>query len=149
MNSGVHAQGLEIIIFSTDRLVLAVACNHSLPKKSIAFAETLEYAHIGLHEGSTLQHFLNRIVSESGQRLNLRIQVHGFEAMCRMIKSDIGIGILPQSVAQRHKLAMQIELIEMEDPWALRERSIVVQRMESLPQYARALVDCICALPAN
>ncbi|MET0961752.1 MAG: LysR family transcriptional regulator [Noviherbaspirillum sp.] len=142
----VQGQGLEIINFSTDRLVLATAPGHPLAGAgSIAFADTLAYPHIGLHEGSTLSHFLNGIVSESGQRLQLRIQVRGFEAMCRMVEASVGIGILPQSAALRHSRTMKLALVELTEPWAVRERSVVVQSLEGLPQYARALVDVICS----
>ncbi len=145
----VLGQGLEVINFSTDRLVLATALEHPLAGAGqITFAETLEYAHIGLHEGSTLQHFLNRIVAESGQRLNLRIQVRGFEAMCRMVETNVGIGILPQSAALRHSQTMQLSLVELSEPWAVRERSVVVQKLDGLPQYARELVDFICSTAA-
>lgn len=140
----VQGQGLEIINFSTDRLVLATALNHPLAKAgSVSFAQTLEYAHVGLHEGSTLQHFLNRVVSDSGEHLNLRIQVRGFDAMCRMVETNVGIGILPQSAALRHSLSMKLALVELSDPWAVRERSVIVQKLEGLPAYARELVELI------
>jgi DNA-binding transcriptional LysR family regulator len=147
----VQGQGLEIINFSTDRLVLATAPDHPLAAAgSISFDETLAYPHIGLHEGSTLWHFLNAIVSESGQRLQLRIQVRGFEAMCRMVEARVGIGILPQSAALRHSRTMKLALVELTEPWAVRERSVVVQSLDGLPHYARALVDVICgARPAE
>lgn len=140
----VQGQGLEIINFSTDRLVLATALNHPLAKAgSVTFAQTLEYPHVGLHEGSTLQHFLNRVVSDSGEHLNLRIQVRGFDAMCRMVETNVGIGILPQSAGSRHSQSMKLALVELSDPWAVRERSVIVQKLESLPVYARELVDLI------
>jgi DNA-binding transcriptional LysR family regulator len=140
----VQGQGLEIINFSTDRLVLATALTHPLAKAgSVSFAQTLEYPHVGLHEGSTLQHFLNRVVSDSGEHLNLRIQVRGFEAMCRMVETNVGIGILPQSAGLRHSQTMQLALVELSDPWAIRERSVIVQKLESLPVYARELVELI------
>ncbi|GAB3441120.1 LysR family transcriptional regulator [Massilia solisilvae] len=140
----VQGQGLEIINFSTDRLVLATAADHPLAQAgSIGFAETLEYPHIGLHEGSTLQHFLNRVVTDSGDRLNLRIQVRGFDAMCRMVEANVGIGILPQSAARRHSQTMKLALVDLSDDWAVRERSIVVQKLEALPAYARELVEMI------
>lgn len=140
----VQGQGLEIINFSTDRLVLATALNHPLAKAgSVSFAQTLEYAHVGLHEGSTLQHFLNRVVSDSGEHLNLRIQVRGFDAMCRMVETNVGIGILPQSAALRHSMSMNLALVELSDPWAVRERSVIVQKLEGLPAYARELVELI------
>jgi DNA-binding transcriptional LysR family regulator len=146
----VQGQGLEIINFSTDRLVLATAPDHPLAKAGrISFDETLAYPHIGLHEGSTLWHFLNGIVSGSGQRLQLRIQVRGFEAMCRMVEAKVGIGILPQSAALRHSRTMKLALVELTEPWAVRERSVVVQSLEGLPHYARALVDVICSAAAD
>jgi DNA-binding transcriptional LysR family regulator len=142
----VQGQGLEIINFSTDRLVLATAPDHPLAKAgSVSFAQTLEYPHIGLHEGSTLQHFLNRVVSDSGEHLNLRIQVRGFDAMCRMVEANVGIGILPQSAGLRHSQTMKIALVELSDPWAVRERSVIVQKLDGLPVYARELVELIRA----
>lgn len=142
----VQGQGLEIINFSTDRLVLATALDHPLAKAgSVSFTQTLEHPHIGLHEGSTLQHFLNRVVSDRGAHLNLRIQVRGFDAMCRMVEANVGIGILPQSAALRHSQTMKIALVELSDPWAVRERSVIVQKLEGLPVYARELVELIRA----
>jgi len=140
----VQGQGLEIINFSTDRLLLATALDHPLASAgSVGFAETLAYQHIGLHEGSTLQHFLNKMVLDTGERLQLRIQVRGFDAMCRMVEANVGIGILPQSAAARHSKSMKLALVELTDPWAVRERSVVVQNLDSLPGYARALVELI------
>lgn len=136
---------LQILNFSTDRLVLATAPDHPLAGMgTVHFADTLAYPHIGLHEGSTLLHFLNRIVAESGQRLQLRIQVRGFEAMCRMVEANVGIGILPHSAALRHSRTMQLSLVELAEPWAVRERSVIVQDVDALPHYARELVDLIC-----
>jgi DNA-binding transcriptional LysR family regulator len=140
----VQGQGLQFINFSTDRLVLATARDHPLAGAGrIAFGDTLAYPHIGLHEGSSLLHFLNRVVEDSGNRLNLRIQVRGFDAMCRMVEANVGIGILPQSAAQRLGQGMDIALVELADEWAVRERSIVVQKLEALPAYARELVELI------
>jgi DNA-binding transcriptional LysR family regulator len=138
----VQAPGLEVINFSTDRLVLVTSRRHALAASGkLAFAETLAYPHVGLHEGSSLWHFLSRVVSESGQRLQLRIQVRSFEAMCLMIEADVGIGILPQSAARRHSQTMGLSLVELDEPWAVRERSIVAQNLAALPHYARELVE--------
>jgi DNA-binding transcriptional LysR family regulator len=145
-----QAHGLQVINFSTDRLVLATAVDHPLAKAGkLSFAQTLDYPHIGLHEGSTLQHFLNRIVAETGQTLQLRIQVRGFEAMCRMVEAGVGIGILPWSAALRLSRTTELALVELSEPWAVRERSVLVKDMDILPQYARELVEAICRLGAE
>ncbi|WP_228895935.1 LysR family transcriptional regulator [Pseudoduganella aquatica] len=146
----VQGAGLEIIPFSTDRLVLATAQDHPLATRGqIGFAETLDYQHIGLHEGSTLQHFLARAAHEAGQRLQLRIQVRGFEAMCRMVENNVGVAILPHSSALRLSRSMKLALVELTEPWAVRERSVVVQKLDALPLYARELVDFICTMEAE
>ncbi len=145
-----QAHGLHVINFSTDRLVLATAVGHPLAKEGkVSFTQTLDYPHIGLHEGSTLQHFLNRIVAESGQTLQLRIQVRGFEAMCRMVEAGVGIGVLPWSAALRLSRTTKLALVELAEPWAVRERSVLVQNLDTLPQYARELVEAICSMGAG
>jgi DNA-binding transcriptional LysR family regulator len=78
-----------------------------------------------------------------GQRLKLRIQVRSFEAMCRMIETNVGIGIVPRSAAQRHQQTMQLSVVELSDPWSVRERSMVFQNMETLSPHARNLVEFI------
>jgi len=35
--------------------------------------------------------------------------------------------------------------VELNEPWAVRERSVVVQNLETMPHYARELVDMIRA----
>jgi DNA-binding transcriptional LysR family regulator len=63
--------------------------------------------------------------------------------MCRMVEANVGIGILPQSAAQRHSRSMQLALVELTDLWAVRERSVLVQELDRLPAYARELVELI------
>ena len=116
--------------------------NHKLARrKRVAFAETLAYDHVGLHEGSTIHSFLQRVVDQLGQRLKLRIQLRGFDAMCRMIEAGVGVGIVPESAARRHAATMGIALVELSDAWAVRERYIVVRDLAQLPSFSRALVQ--------
>jgi hypothetical protein len=39
---------------------------------------------------------------------------------------------------------MRVARVEFKEPWAVRERSVIVQKLDALPQYARELVDFIC-----
>ncbi|MGX5219341.1 MULTISPECIES: LysR family transcriptional regulator [Pseudomonas] len=137
----VEVSGLQVLHFSTDRLLLAVPKNHPLAdRQQVTLRDTLEYQHIGLHEGSTLLSFLREQVEKLGTKLSLRIQVSSFEAICRMIEAGVGIGIIPESAAQRHSRTMQLTTIELNEPWAVRERSILVRDLEALPGSVRALI---------
>ncbi|WP_022702266.1 LysR family transcriptional regulator [Pseudorhodobacter ferrugineus] len=134
--------GLQAIRFSTDHLLLATPRNHPLAAQtSVSFADTLAYEHIGLHEGSTLLAFLRGLMERHGYDRALRIQVRSFEAMCRMVEAGVGIGITPESAARRHAKTMDIALITISDPWAIRDRSVLVRDIAALPHIARALVD--------
>ncbi len=137
----VQAEGLQILHFSTDRLLLAVPQGHplaALPR--VTLRQTLSFRHIGLHEGSTLLTFLRDQVEGLGGTLSLRIQLSSFEAVCRMIEAGVGIGIIPESAARRHSRTMQLALVELDEPWAIRERSILVRELDALPGSVRALI---------
>ncbi|MFI8483302.1 LysR family transcriptional regulator [Pseudomonas sp. NPDC078700] len=144
----VEVSGLQVLHFSTDRLLLAVPKNHPLANKSrVTLRDTLEYQHIGLHEGSTLLSFLREHVEKLGKKLSLRIQVSSFEAICRMVEADVGIGIIPESAAQRHSRTMQLTTIELDEPWTVRERSILVRDLEALPGSVKALIATLMPDP--
>lgn len=135
---------LDIIPFSTDRLMLATSAHHPLSKSDgVMFRDTLSYEHISLHEGSTLLDFLRRQFRRSGYEKHLRLQVRSFEAMCRLIEAGVGIGIVPESAANRHRKTMNIALLNLQDDWSIRTRSVLVRNRTNLPPAARALVDML------
>ncbi len=137
----VATEGLQALHFSTDRLVLAVPLGHPLAaRKRVAFVESLYFEHIGLHEGSTLVAFLRGLMEKSGFDRAMRIQLRSFEAMCRMVEAGVGVGVIPESAALRHTRTMRIGIVELEDEWSIRERSMLVREIKALPACARALV---------
>ncbi|MFF7708846.1 LysR substrate-binding domain-containing protein [Pseudomonas sp. NPDC007930] len=140
----VEAAGLEVIHFSTDRLVLAVPLGHELAAEgAVTLRQTLAFQHIGLHEGSTLLSFLRDHVERLGLSLQLRIQMASFEAVCRMVEAGVGIGIIPESAALRHSRTMQLATVALDEPWAVRERSVLVRELEALPGAVRGLVEAL------
>ena len=142
----VDTLGLQAIHFSTDRLVLVTARNHRFARrKSIALAETLDEDAVGMQHGSTIQTFLAQVTERLGKPLRLRIQLASFDAMCRMIGAGVGIGVVPVSAARRNQQAMKLALIELTDPWAVRERYVLVRDQATLPAYAQSLVDTLVA----
>jgi DNA-binding transcriptional LysR family regulator len=142
----VHTAGLHVTPYRNDRLVLAVANAHPLArKKSVSFADTLEYDHIALHEGSAIHAFLNRAADALHVPLKMRIQVGSFEAVCRMVEAQIGIGILPESAGRRLSRNLAIRLVPLCDSWAARNLLICIRDMESLPGFAHRLLDLLVA----
>jgi len=139
--STVEVAGLEVLPFRVDRFVLVVATNHPLATvEKIAFADTLDFDFVGLDRVSALQRFLSEKAERIGRRLRLRVQLRSFDAVCRLVECNVGIGIVPATTAERQAKTMSIHRIELTDEWAVRRLTICVRRQANLPVYARELV---------
>ena len=137
----VEVAGLEVLPFRVDRFVLVVATNHPLSAvEQIAFAKVLDFDFVGLDRASALQRFLSEKAERIGRRLRLRVQLRSFDAVCRLVECDVGIGVVPATTAERHAKTMSIRRIELIDEWAVRKLTICVRRQSDLPAYARELV---------
>ena len=142
----VDTGALTTFPFRKDRLVLAVARGHALAKRSeIAFADVLEQNFVGLDRSSAIQRFLSDKAARIGKPLRLRIQLRSFDAVCRMVESNVGIGIVPETTARRAAKTMAIATVALKDSWALRELTICVRDLDELPNYARQLVEYLLA----
>ena len=138
----VDAGGLETYPFRRDRFVLVVAAEHALAKrKQIEFAEVLDRDFVGLDRASALQRFLASKAVRVGRPLRLRVQLRSFDAVCRMVECGVGIGIVPETTARRVSKTMAIGIVPLTDPWAARELTICVRKLDELPLYARQLVE--------
>jgi DNA-binding transcriptional LysR family regulator len=138
----VDASTLETYPFRKDRFVLVVARNHPLAKRSkISFAEVLDHDFVGLDRASALQRFLADKAARIGQPLRLRVQLRSFDAVCRLVECNVGIGIVPETTARRVARAMAIVPVALTDAWAVRELTICIRSFDELPPYARQLVE--------
>lgn len=142
----VRTENLQTIAYRRDRLVLVLPRGHALARgEAVAFEQTLDLAHVGLHESSAIHAFLRQVCDGLHRRLNLRIQVGNFEAACRLVEADVGVGILPHSAARRHAQSMAIAIVPLTDDWALRQMQVCVRSLQALPAFARDLVDLLVA----
>ena len=139
-----RTENLEVIPYRRDRLVLVVPSGHPMAAlPAVAFSDTLELDHVGLHEASAIHAFLRQICSGLHRNMRQRIQVSSFEVACRMIEATVGVGVLPESAARRHAQTMAINIVPLSDDWSLREMHVCVRSMEALPAFARDLVTLL------
>lgn len=142
----VHAGQLELLPYLDDRLVLVTARHHPLARQqSVDFAQTLDDNYVSLPTSSAIHMFIDNAAQALGARIKLRIQVGNFESACRMIEAGVGIGVVPQSIAQRHARSMSIAIIALNDAWAERKLKICVRALADLPPFARTLVERLTA----
>ncbi|CAI8829121.1 LysR family transcriptional regulator [Pseudomonas sp. IT-P171] len=140
----VTAKNLQVLQFSTDRLVLIVPEGHELTRrKHIRLRDTVAFHHVGMQEGSTLQAFVRDKAELMGETLVWRIQLSSFEAVCRMVEAGIGIGVIPESAALRNSKTMKLAILELDEPWVVRDRSILIRDFDALPGCVKALISLL------
>jgi len=138
----VDSGALETYPFRRDRFVLVVARDHPLAKRAkVGFAQVLDRDFVGLDRASALQRFLADKAARIGRPLRLRVQLRSFDAVCRMVECNVGIGIVPETTARRTARTMAIATVALTDSWAERDLTICVRSIGELPPYARQLVE--------
>jgi DNA-binding transcriptional LysR family regulator len=136
--------GLEVFAFRVDRFVLVTAAGNPLAaKERIAFADALDCDFVGLDRTSSLQRFLSEKAERTGRRLKLRVQLRSFDAVCRLVECNVGVGIVPETTAVRSMKTMSLRRIDLTDDWALRNLTICVRRLADLPLHAQELVRAL------
>lgn len=128
--------------YRRDRLVLVVPEDHSLAQRDqVAFAETLDMDHIGLHAASSINTRTHLASHEAGKSLKMPIHVPGFDAVCRMAQVGMGIGVIPYNVYLAIGKPLGLAAVTLSDNWAERELKIVVRDVAALSPVSRALFD--------
>ncbi len=137
--------GLETRPYRRDRLVLIVPPGHRLAgPQAVAFADVLGEPFVCLHAGSAIHTFMMNHAARLGSRLDVRIQVRSFNAVCRMVAAGVGIGMIPRSAA-----AEGVTTVEITDDWAPRDLQLCFRAQETLSPAALALVGHLAGGPGG
>lgn len=135
---------LEYIPYREDRLVLVTPLEHALSELSeVAFSDTLSYEYVGLSEWSAIHAFLIQAADKLGYPFRFRVEVGSFEAVCRMIEAEVGIGVVPELVAKRYAQRLNIKIVRLSDEWSERKLQICVRNLQQLPSFTRDLVNML------
>jgi DNA-binding transcriptional LysR family regulator len=133
---------LQALPYRQDRLVLIVPRGHPLgDQDSVAFEDTLEFDHVGLHSNSSIYLAMRDAAALAGRTIRLRIHVTGLDAMCRMIHNRLGVGVMPQRAFELMHGVGELEAVALTNHWATRQIELVARDFSSLPVTARLLVD--------
>jgi DNA-binding transcriptional LysR family regulator len=84
-----NLQGLKHAPYRSDRLAAVVYPGHPLAsRKQCAFAETLDFEHVGLQASSAVNAILSRAAAMADRPLRYRAQVSNFEPPCASCGRD-------------------------------------------------------------
>ena len=136
------ASELQTLPYRHDELVLIAPRGHPLGQETaVAFADTLEFDHVGLHSNSSIALAMREAAAAAGRAIRLRIHVTGLDAMCRMIHNGLGVGVMPRRAFTLMHGVGDLECVRLTDAWATRDIRLVARDFSTLPLTARLLVD--------
>jgi DNA-binding transcriptional LysR family regulator len=137
-----ETRGLEAFHYRYDNLVLVMRPEHPLAGcDGLFFIDTLDFDHIGLHTASSIYLRAQLAATEAGKPMRLRINVPGFDAVCRMVQANMGIGLIPDRAFAVIGAGMGLSAVRLRDDWARRELKIVVRDVEQLSNTGKLVLD--------
>ncbi|MCY1404867.1 HTH-type transcriptional regulator GbpR [compost metagenome] len=135
-------RGLASVCYKHDQLVVVMRVEHPLAgEQSLDFADTLDFDYVGLHSASSINMRTHAAARKAGRVLRLRIHVPSFDAVCRMVQADMGIGILPRKAFELFGQSLGLCAVALRDEWAERELLLVVRDHASLSPVSRLLFE--------
>lgn len=137
-------EGLESLCADSDELVLLMPPHHPLAEKAVVnIDEVLSYDIVGLNRATSLMRQIAAAADLAGRVLTVRIQVRGFDEVCRMVGVGIGIGILPKNSAAPLVAALGLKVARLSGMTVRRDQLLVMRDRASLSPPARAFVDLV------
>ena len=134
--------GLTALPYHTDRLMIGVPLGHPLARrKTVRFAEALDYAFVGPHADSSLAVLMAEGARACGKAIERRVQASNFDTMCRLVQTRLGITMLPEGVLAPHVEAGRIRMLRLDESWALRQMVLVVRDPDRLGPITRTLIE--------
>jgi DNA-binding transcriptional LysR family regulator len=141
-SSETETRGCETFHYRYDNLVLVTRNDHPLAlQENLSFADTLDFDHIGLHAASSIYLRSQYAAAQAGKSIRLRIHVPGFDAVCRMVQANMGVGMIPDRAFDVIGAGMGLRAIRLRDEWARRQLKIVVRHARGLSGTGRLVFN--------
>ena len=136
------AEGLQTLLCEEDELVLIAPPGHPLlGDRAVRLSEVLEHELVGMNMSTSLMRQINGQASLSGQSARLRVQVRGFDTMCKMVAAGVGVAILPHLSALPLAPALGLGMQRIEGEWTQRRLYLALRDPNQLSSAARAFVS--------
>ncbi|WP_345817092.1 LysR family transcriptional regulator (plasmid) [Paraburkholderia sp. PREW-6R] len=133
-------EGIRLAPYCRDRISVLVPRDHSLRGPEVDFAALLDHDLVALDDKSEITRSLVKAAATLGKSIRFRIQVQSFEAMCRLIATGQGIGVLPEGAIGMFLEPMRLRFVRLSNPWAERVMSVAM-RAGAAPLPTRTLFD--------
>lgn len=138
------SEGLQTLLCEEDELVLITPPHHPLCDEQPArLQDILSYELVGMNMSTSLMRQINGQASLSGQTVRLCVQVRGFDTMCKMVASGVGVAILPHLCALPLAPALGLNIQRIQGEWGRRRLYLAMRDRQQLSIAAQAFVALI------
>lgn len=121
-------QGLSLLPFFADTLVLVVPASHPLAASPhIDLRQALDEDFIALTDGTALSNRLMLAARQLGKTVRIRMQMRSFDAVCRMVAVGAGVCVLPLEAVAPQLAYLPLRAVRLSDAWAVREHRLIVR----------------------
>ena len=145
LNNGSYGSKISLRPYRRDRLAVVLPQGHVLAKhEQLELRQIVEHELIGMHADSALNHLITRSAADQGLQPRLRMKVTGYDALCLMVASGLGIGILPEGSARIYMGTLPLRCIRLHEPWAERQLMLCVRSQDALSPVAQLLAEHLC-----
>ncbi len=140
-----HEPRLQCRSYAHGELAILVPLRHVLARKPAQrFDALLDFDIVGLHVGAAGHEQMRERAQALGRTLNVRVQVHGFDAIAQLVEAGLGVAVLPAVVAERFSRIFKVKPLRLLDDWARRSYLLAVREQEVLPTVVQRFVDALC-----
>jgi DNA-binding transcriptional LysR family regulator len=139
-------ESLQFLPYRRYQLGVVVPPHHPLATlEEVAFLQTLHYDQVEQSASSAISQTLDYAARQASLVKRTRIRVRGFETVCRMISTGMGVGVVPSFLEPLYKTLYGLKFIPLTDAWASPTVCIIVRDIDSLTSVARSFVDRLIA----
>lgn len=133
--------GLTVWPYRVDRLAIVAPRSFRTGVDRLRFADLMSEDLVQMGFETAITRLLSAKASEAGYPMRVRVTVESFGAVCRMISAGFGLGILPEFAAASHIDHSRLRLIELDEPWSVREMLICVKTGSNLSVPSELLIS--------
>lgn len=103
----------------------------------------LDEEFIALIESTALSARLAMSASSANKTLRIRMRMHGFDAITRMVAAGLGVGLLPLQAIRPQLSTLPIKAIRLRDAWATRMHRIATRRNVPVSPATRTFIEAL------
>lgn len=134
--------------YRCDHLGIVVHREHPLAQaktKTVAFADTLEWEHVGLPGTSSIQRLFEQTALAHGKRLRGKVMVSSYESAMRVVSAQLAICVVPIELFGEAAAYQKLVHIPLTDDWAVRQFVLCYRDEAALSPSALAFVRHLAA----